>query len=74
MAASSWGDPCIQRDLSLPKGVWKQNGKFYIMTDGAKRRKFFATAEDAVAALADASSHDSAHGAEPDSAHGDDAI
>ena len=74
MAASAWGEPSIQRDLSLPKGVRAQQGKFYIMNGGEKKRKFFATAEEAAAALADPSSHDSANGAGPDSANGVDAM
>ena len=74
MAASAWGEPSIQRDLSLPEGVRAQQGKFYIMNCGDKKRKFFATAEEAAAALADPSSHDSANGAGPDSANGVDAM
>eukprot|EP00959_Pyramimonas_sp_CCMP1952_P210949 4414381-Pyramimonas_sp.AAC.1 len=38
------------------------------MSGGAKKRKLFVAPEDAAAALAEASSHDSAHGAGPDRA------
>ena len=58
MTASAWGEPAIERDISLPKGVRKQKGKFYIMNGGSKKRKFFATPEDASAALADDSVED----------------
>ena len=49
-----------QRDVTLPKGVWKKRGKFFLKQTMAstKRKQTFSCIEDAQAALADAGDGD----------------